>query len=54
MDKAASRIRLRNSSPIGFQKDYICNATEAFLLKNMVSNTYNVIKTALQISIIDF
>ena len=32
MDKAASRIRL-------LQKDYICNATEAFLLKNMVSNT---------------
>ena len=58
MDKAASRIRLPplhcNSSPIGFQKDYICNATEAFLLKNMMTSTYNIIKSTLQISIIDF
>ena len=54
MDKAASRIRLRNSSPIGFQKDYICNATEAFLFKNMMTSTYNIIKSTLQISRIDF
>ena len=39
MDKAASRIRLRKCSPFGSQWDYYCNATEAFLLKNMVSNT---------------
>ena len=47
MDKAASRIRL-------LQKDYICNATEAFLFKNMMTSTYNIIKSTLQISRIDF
>ena len=40
MDKAASRIRL--------------HATEAFLFKNMMTSTYNIIKSTLQISRIDF
>lgn len=52
MDKAASRIRLRNCSPFTYQKGYSCKANEVQMkndaafatlktIKNRTENLYN-------------